>query len=70
MSPDGVAIALDGLGRYSKEQVYSASQYRADNSDLIVLLSTEDFGDGEVYMYVGQQTEDNPNGFTSNPDRI
>ena len=70
VSPDGVAIALDGLGRYSKEQVYSASQYRADNSDLTVLLSTEDSGDGEVYMYVGQQTENNPNGFINNPDQF
>jgi Ca2+-binding RTX toxin-like protein len=63
ITPDGTATALDGLGRYSKETVVAASQYRADNSDKTVLLSTEDNSDGEVYMYVGQQTADDPNGF-------
>jgi Ca2+-binding RTX toxin-like protein len=60
---DGKAIALDGLGRYSKETVVAASQYRALNSTKTVLLSTEDAGDGEVYMWVGNQTAADPNGF-------
>lgn len=60
---DGTATALEGLGRYSKENVFAASQYRADNSDQTVLISSEDYGDGELYMYVGQQTEADPNGF-------
>jgi glycerophosphoryl diester phosphodiesterase len=63
VTPDGVAHALEGLGRYSKENVVAASQYRADNSDTTVLFSTEDFADGEVYMFVGNQTADDPNGF-------
>jgi glycerophosphoryl diester phosphodiesterase len=63
VSADGTAIALEGLGRYSKENVVAASKYRADNSDTTVLFSTEDFADGEIYMFVGQQTEDDPNGF-------
>ncbi|MCL1466230.1 hypothetical protein [Argonema galeatum] len=63
VSPDGVALALDGLGRYAKENIVAASQYRAINSDKTVLFSTEDFTDGEVYMFVGQQTPQDPNGF-------
>lgn len=63
ITPDGNALAIDGLGRYAKEQVYSASQYRATNSDKTLLFSLEDFGDGEFYMYVGNQTEADPNGF-------
>lgn len=64
VTPDGIAQALDGLGRYSKENVVAPTEYRADNSDQTVLLSTEDFADGELYMFVGQQTEADPNGFT------
>ena len=63
VTPDGTAQSIEGLGRYSKENVVSASQYRADNSEQTVLISTEDYADGEVYMYVGQQTEEDPNGF-------
>ena len=63
VSADGTALALEGLGRYSKENVVAASEYRADNSNKTVLFSTEDFADGEIYMFVGQQTEDDPNGF-------
>ncbi|MFB2971938.1 alkaline phosphatase PhoX [Aerosakkonema sp. BLCC-F183] len=63
ISPDGVALAIDGLGRYAKENVVAASQYRATNSDKTVLFSTEDFTDGELYMFVGQQTPQDPNGF-------
>jgi Ca2+-binding RTX toxin-like protein len=65
VSSDGNALALDGLGRYAKEQVYSASQYRATNSDKTVLFGLEDNGDGELYMYVGTQTPADPNGFQS-----
>lgn len=61
--PDGTAVALDGLGRYSKEQVYAASQYRADNETRTVLIGTEDSADGELYLFVGQQTILDPNGF-------
>lgn len=68
ISVDGVALALDGLGIYAKEQVYSPTQYRANNSDYTVLISTEDYKDGELYMYVGKQTADNPNGFTNKPE--
>jgi Ca2+-binding RTX toxin-like protein len=60
---DGQAIALDGLGRFAKENVVAASQYRAVNSDKTVLFSTEDTSDGELYMWVGQQTAEDPNGF-------
>ncbi|MBE9228354.1 DUF839 domain-containing protein [Phormidium sp. LEGE 05292] len=63
VSPDGTALAIEGLGRYAKENVVSASQYRATNSDKTVLLSTEDFTNGELYMFVGQQTAQDPNGF-------
>jgi glycerophosphoryl diester phosphodiesterase len=63
VTPDGQALGLDGLGRYSKENVVAASQYRATNSDKTVLFSTEDFADGELYMWVGQQTTADPNGF-------
>lgn len=63
VTPDGTAIALEGLGRFAKENVLAASQYRATNSDKTVLISTEDNSDGEIYMYVGQQTEADPNGF-------
>jgi glycerophosphoryl diester phosphodiesterase len=63
VTPDGTALALEGLGHYSKENVVAASEYRADNSEKTVLFSTEDFTDGELYMFVGQQTADDPNGF-------
>ena len=63
VTPDGTAQALDGLGRFSKENVVAASQYRATNSNKTVLLSTEDTGDGELYMFVGNQTAADPNGF-------
>jgi Ca2+-binding RTX toxin-like protein len=63
ITPDGTAQALEGLGRYSKENVWAASQYRAGNpTKKTVLLSTEDTADGEVYMYVGKQTAEDPNG--------
>jgi hypothetical protein len=62
-TPDGTALALDGLGRSAKENIVAASQYRATNSDKTVLFATEDFADGELYMWVGQQTADDPNGF-------
>ncbi|MFB2895322.1 alkaline phosphatase PhoX [Aerosakkonemataceae cyanobacterium BLCC-F50] len=63
VSPNGVALAIDGLGRYAKENVVSASQYRATNSDKTVLFAAEDFTNGELYMFVGQQTAQDPNGF-------
>ncbi len=61
--PDGTAIGLDGFGRFARENTISASQYRANNSERTVLFSTEDFSNGEVYMFVGQQTAQDPNGF-------
>lgn len=61
--PDGEAQAIEGLGRFAKENVVAASQYRATNSDKTVLFSTEDFTDGELYMWVGRQTDADPNGF-------
>ena len=63
VTPEGNALALDGLGRYAKEQVYPASQYRATDSDRTVLFALEDFTNGELYMYVGNPTEADPNGF-------
>ncbi|WP_019499589.1 hypothetical protein [Pseudanabaena sp. PCC 6802] len=62
-SSDGKALGLDGLGRYAKENVLAASQYRATNSTKTVLISPEDNADGELYMWVGQQTTEDPNGF-------
>jgi len=50
-------------GSLLKENVVAASQYRADDSDTTVLLSPEDFADGELYMFKGKQTADDPNGF-------
>ncbi|MCA9989323.1 MAG: DUF839 domain-containing protein, partial [Anaerolineales bacterium] len=62
--PDGTATPLDGLGRFSKEQIYAAGQYRAGNgSGQTVLLATEDNADGELYLFIGQQTGVDPNGF-------
>ncbi len=64
VDPNGTAEALNSLGRYSKENVVAASQYRVGNpTGKTVLFSTEDFTDGEVYMFVGQQTAQDPNGF-------
>jgi len=60
---NGQATALEGLGRYAKENVVAASQYRATNSNTTVLISAEDSSDGELYMWVGQQTAADPNGF-------
>ena len=64
VTPDGTATAIDGLGRFSMEQVYAASQYRADSaSGKTVIFGTEDDANGELYMYVGEQTAEDPNGF-------
>ncbi len=64
VGPDGKAIALEGLGRYAKENVVAASQYRWSNSEKTVLFSSEDSSDGELYMWVGQQDPaSDPNGF-------
>lgn len=63
---NGEGQILNGLGRFAKEQVLAASQYRADNSDTTVLVSTEDDTNGELYMWMGQQTEADPNGFDQN----
>jgi glycerophosphoryl diester phosphodiesterase len=63
VTPDGNALGLDALGRYAKENVVAASQYRPAFSDKTVLISTEDFADGELYMWVGQKTAEDPNGF-------
>jgi len=42
--------------------VVAASEYRAENADTTVLLSPEDYADGELYMFAGKQTADT-NGF-------
>ncbi len=66
VTANGVASSLDGLGRYQKENVVAAQQYRpmslGNTSGKTVLLSTEDFRDGELYMWVGNQTAEDPNG--------
>lgn len=63
VTPDGTAVAIDGLGRFAKENVVAASQYRATNSNKTVLLSSEDNADGELYLWIGTQTAEDPNGF-------
>jgi glycerophosphoryl diester phosphodiesterase len=63
--PSGKAYAIEGLGAFSKEQAYPASQYRATNNSQTVIFGTEDSRDGEIYMWVGNQTEADPNGFLS-----
>lgn len=63
VTPDGTATALDGLGSFAKENLVAASQYRAIESNKTVLFSTENSEDGELYMWVGEQTIDDPNGF-------
>ncbi|MEC4985942.1 MAG: DUF839 domain-containing protein [Oscillatoria sp. PMC 1068.18] len=68
--PDGTASPIRGLGVYSKEQVYAASEYRATNSDTTVILATEDNGDGEIYMYVGEQTAADPNGLNDTTNSL
>jgi len=40
--------------------VVAASEYRAENADTTVLLSPEDYADGELYMFAGKQTADDP----------
>jgi glycerophosphoryl diester phosphodiesterase len=67
ITADGVAYSLDVLGRYAKENIVAAINYRPlspnNTSDKTVLLVTEDFGNGELYMWVGNQTQADPNGF-------
>lgn len=64
VSPDGTAEPIRGLGVFSKEQVYAPEEYRVGNpSGKTILLGMEDEGDGEIYMYVGDQTAEDPNGF-------
>lgn len=67
VTANGVATSLDGLGRFQKENVVAPEQYRplslGNTSNKTVLLSTEDSSDGELYMWVGNQTAQDPNGF-------
>lgn len=67
VTANGIANSLDGLGRFQKENVVAAAQYRplseGNTSNKTVLLSTEDYRDGELYMWVGNQTDEDPNGF-------
>jgi len=70
VTPDGTASPIPGFGLFSKEQVYPASEYRAENSDQTVMLSMEDENDGEIYMYVGDQTDEDPNGFQDTTDSL
>lgn len=67
VTANGVANSLDGLGRFSKENVVAPVEYRplsiGNTSNKTVLLSTEDTSDGELYMWVGNQTTQDPNGF-------
>ena len=63
----GDALSLDGLGRYARSSVVAASEYRplvvgTNLSQKTVLLSTENSEDGEVYLWVGNQTPEDPNG--------
>jgi subtilisin family serine protease len=63
----GDALSLDGLGRYTRSSVVAASEYRplvvgTNLSQKTVLLSTENSEDGEVYLWVGNQTPEDPNG--------
>ena len=64
---NGAALSLDGLGRYFRSSVVAASEYRplvvgTNLSQKTVLLSTENSEDGEVYLWVGNQTPEDPNG--------
>ncbi|MGB3558404.1 MAG: hypothetical protein WBA24_07650 [Geitlerinemataceae cyanobacterium] len=65
LSTTNLAVPSFPIYLHAKEQVYSASQYRATHSDKTILFGLEDFGDGELYMYVGNQTAADPNGFHS-----
>ncbi|MDJ0726173.1 MAG: DNRLRE domain-containing protein [Prochloraceae cyanobacterium] len=65
VAPDGTATVIAGLGKFKKENVVAHPNHRAANSGWTVLLSSEDNADGEMYMYVGKQTVDNPNGLWS-----
>jgi glycerophosphoryl diester phosphodiesterase len=66
VTPDGNAVALDGLGRYAKENVVAPTQYRDTTlGSKTVLFSTEDNSDGELYMWVGTKTAADPNGFSN-----
>jgi glycerophosphoryl diester phosphodiesterase len=61
---DGNAVALDGLGRYAKENIVAPTQYRDTAVGAkTVLFSSEDNADGEMYMWVGTKTATDPNGF-------
>ncbi len=64
VTTDGNAVALDGLGRYAKENVVAPLQFRDTTvGSKTVLFSTEDNADGELYMWVGTKTAADPNGF-------
>ncbi len=65
LSTTNLAVPSFPIYLHAKEQAYSASQYRATHSDKTILFGLEDFGDGELYMYVGNQTAADPNGFHS-----
>ena len=77
--PDGTAQAIQGLGHYAKENVIALNSFRGTDGEYshTVLLSTEDSGNrlddperasgsgGELYMYLGEKTIADPNGFTN-----
>jgi len=63
--PDGVAYPLEGLAIYEKETTLALRSFRPKTHGVTILVGTEDDDDGEVYLWVGKPTADDPNGFVT-----
>lgn len=62
---DGLALPLEGLGVSEKEQTLPLSSHRPAKNGTTIIVATDDETDGEVYLWIGQPTEADPNGFTT-----
>lgn len=63
----GQAVRLEGCGALHHENTIVASSYlpkKNHPSKKTVILTTDDSPSGEVFMYVGDQTASDPNGFS------
>ncbi|HVO01570.1 MAG TPA: hypothetical protein VMT54_05175 [Candidatus Cybelea sp.] len=68
--PDGVAYPVEGLGIYEKETTVSLRSFRPKaqgnaQGGLTILVGSEDDDDGEIYLWIGEPADGDPNGFAN-----
>ncbi len=59
----GKAYPVEGLGISEKEQTLPLRDHRPADAGRTIIVATDDEDDGEVYLWIGAPTADDPNGF-------